>query len=61
MSTAAPPSLRAGPPSPTLRQAGTPPLTGILFVPQKQSSSVKKKFKSHHCKPKTFSSFKQSG
>uniref|UniRef100_A0A8D1TDX8 Surfeit 2 n=1 Tax=Sus scrofa TaxID=9823 RepID=A0A8D1TDX8_PIG len=33
----------------------------VLKRGQKQSSSVKKKFKSHHCKPKTFSSFKQSG
>ncbi|XP_055397550.1 surfeit locus protein 2 isoform X3 [Bubalus kerabau] len=31
------------------------------FVPQKRSSSLKKKFKNHHRKPKSFSSFKQSG
>lgn len=33
----------------------------VLKRRKKQSSSLKKKFKSHHRKPKSFSSFKQSG
>lgn len=63
--TKAPSSLQAG----VGRQAHSTPVLrpnapadgNSPFVPQKRSSSLKKKFKNHHRKPKSFSSFKQSG